>query len=109
MALCGNESSGFSGHATLEAVAESLLAVHTVLLREFNGLERRVRAMARADKCVRRLMSVPGVGVMVALTYVSAVDDPGRFRSSKTVGAHFGLTPKKYQSGETDITGRWIC
>jgi transposase len=98
-----------SGHATLETVAESLLAVHTVLLREFNGLERRVRAMARADKCVRRLMSVPGVGVMVALTYVSAVDDPGRFRSSKTVGAHFGLTPKRYQSGETDITGRWIC
>jgi transposase len=49
---------------------------------------------------------VPGVGVMVALTYVSAIDDPGRFRSSKTVGAHFGLTPKKYQSGETDVTGR---
>jgi transposase len=95
-----------SGHATLETVAESLLAVHTVLLREFNGFERRVRAMARADKCVRRLMSVPGVGVMVALTYASAVDDPGRFRSSKTVGVHFGLTPKKYQSGETDVTGR---
>jgi transposase len=62
--------------------------------------------MTRADKCVRQLMSVPGVGVMVALTYVSAIDDPRRFRSSKTVGAHFGLTPKKYQSGETDVTGR---
>ena len=43
---------------------------------------------------------------LVALTYTSAIDDPGRFRSSKAVGAHFGLTPKKYQSGETDITGR---
>src|SRR4051794_35633411 len=51
-------------------------------------------------------MSVPGVGVIVALTFAAAVDDPSRFRSSKTVGAHFGLTPKRYQSGETDITGR---
>ena len=51
-------------------------------------------------------MTTPGVGVIVALTFVSAVDDPGRFRSSKAVGAHFGLTPRKYQSGETDVTGR---
>ena len=51
-------------------------------------------------------MSAPGVGAIVALTYVSAVDDPARFKSSKTVAAHFGLTPKKYQSGETDYTGR---
>jgi len=51
-------------------------------------------------------MTTPGVGAIVALTYVSAIDDPGRFSSSKRVGAHFGLTPKKYQSGETDITGR---
>lgn len=42
----------------------------------------------------------------MALTYVSAIDDPKRFASSKAAGAHFGLTPKKYQSGETDITGR---
>jgi len=42
----------------------------------------------------------------VALTFVSAMDDPGRFRSSKAVGAHFGLTPRKYQSGETDVAGR---
>ena len=55
---------------------------------------------------MRRLMTAPGVGAIVALTYVSAIDDPGRFRSSKAVGAHFGLTPKKYQSGETDVTGR---
>jgi transposase len=87
-------------------VSESLPAVHAALLRELDGFERRVRAMARADKCVRQLMSVPGVGIIVALTYVSAVDDPNRFRSSKMVGAHFGLTRKKYQSAETDVTGR---
>jgi hypothetical protein len=75
------------------------------LRREFDGFERRVRSMARADDRVRLLMSAPGVGPIVALTYVSAIDDPARFRSSKDVGAHFGLTPKKYQSGEKDVTG----
>jgi transposase len=95
-----------AGHATLEAIAASLLAVHEVLLREFNGFEKRVRTMARNDERVRLLMSTPGVGSIVALTYVAAVDDPKRFTSSKAVGAHFGLTPKKYQSGETDYSGR---
>ncbi|ESY62593.1 hypothetical protein X743_34345 [Mesorhizobium sp. LNHC252B00] len=51
-------------------------------------------------------MLTPGVGPIVALTYASAIDDPGRFCSSKQAGAHFGLTPKKYQSGETDYSGR---
>ena len=51
-------------------------------------------------------MSTPAVGPIVALTYAGAIDDPARFKSSKQVGAHFGLTPKKYQSGETDYTGR---
>ncbi len=95
-----------SGHATLEAVAAALLAVHAVLLREFAGFEKRVRQAARSDDRVRLLMTVPGVGAIVGLTYASAIDDPGRFKSSKMVGPHFGLTPKKYQSGETDYTGR---
>src|SRR3954463_14764921 len=47
----------------------------------------------------------PGVGALVSITFRTAVDDPGRFRSSKAVGAHFGLTPKRYQSGETDVVG----
>ena len=51
-------------------------------------------------------MTMPGVGAIVALTFSSAIDDPARFRSSRMVGAHFGLTPRKYQSGETDVTGR---
>jgi transposase len=50
-------------------------------------------------------MSTPGVGPLVGLTYASAVDDPARFKSSKAVGAHFGITPRKYQSGETDYNG----
>jgi transposase len=95
-----------SGHSTLEVVADALLAAHAVLLREFSGFERRVLTMARGDARARLLMSAPGVGAIVALTYVSAVDDPTRFKSSKGVGAHFGLTPKKHQSGEKDVTGR---
>lgn len=95
-----------AGDARLEVIATALLAVHAVLLRELSGLEKRVRSMARADGRVRLLMSTPGVGAIVALTYASAIDDPSRFKSSKMVGAHFGLTPKKYQSGETDVTGR---
>src|SRR5581483_8747176 len=94
-----------SGHPTLEVVANALLAVRATMMRELNDLEKRVRMMARDDKRARLLMSTPGVGAIVALTYVAAVDDPTRFTSSKQVGAHFGLTPRKYQSGETDITG----
>ena len=90
----------------LETIAQALLAVHAVLLREFNAFEKRVLDMARADVRARLLMSVPGVGPIVAITYASAVDDPARFKSSSQAGAHFGLTPKKYQSGETDYSGR---
>jgi transposase len=95
-----------AGHPSLQVVAEALLRVRAVLLKEFNGFEKRVRTMARHDARAELLMSAPGVGAIVLLTFASAIDDPARFRSSKQVGAHFGLTPKKYQSGETDITGR---
>lgn len=94
------------GHPNLEAVGEALLSVRTVLLREFNAFEKRVRSMARLDARTRLLMSTPAVGPIVALTYAAAIDDPARFKSSKQTGAHFGLTPKKYQSGETDYSGR---
>ncbi len=95
-----------AGHPSLEVIAESLLAVRAVLLREFNNFESRVRKMARSDPRARLLMSAPGVGAIVALTYASGIDDPGRFKSSKQVGAHFGLAPRKHQSGEKDVTGR---
>jgi len=94
-----------AGQATLQMIAASLLSVHAVLLREFNELEKRVRAMARADERTRLLMSAPGVGPIVGLTYVAAIDDPTRFKSSKGVGAYLGLTPRKHQSGEKDVTG----
>src|SRR3712207_9588410 len=88
----------------------STLFPYTTLFRslgeQLRGLEKHLRDRAREDERTRPLMTTPGVGVIVALTFVAAVDNPGRFRSSKAVGAHFGLTPRKYQSGETDVAGR---
>jgi len=95
-----------AGHPHLQMIAGALLAVHAVLRTEFGAFEKHTRKMARSDPRTRLLMSTPAVGPIVALTYASAIDDPARFKSSKQVGAHFGLTPKKYQSGETDYTGR---
>jgi transposase len=95
-----------NGHPNLEAIADALLAVRAILLHEFNNFEKRVRAMSRHDAEAKLLMSTPGVGPIVSLTYSAAVDDPARFKSSKRAGAHFGLTPRRYQSGETDHSGR---
>ncbi|MGY3486296.1 transposase [Bradyrhizobium sp. USDA 4011] len=95
-----------AGHPGLEVVAQALLEAHAVLRREFNSLDKQVQKLAKSHPQARLLMTTPSVGPIVALTYASAVDDPKRFRSSKATGAHFGLTPKKYQSGETDYTGR---
>jgi len=94
-----------AGQPTLEQVTEAMLRARDVLRTEVATLHRQVLAIVRADEVCRRLMTVPGVGALTALTFKSAIDDPTRFTSSKAVGAHFGLTPKKYQSGETDVTG----
>lgn len=94
-----------AGQPMLETVAEAMLASREVLRRQAAALHRQVLAVVGADAVCRRLMTVPGVGAIVALTFTSAIDDPGRFRRSKTLGAYLGLTPKKYQSGETDVTG----
>jgi transposase len=95
-----------AGHPGLELVAQALLQAHAVLLREFNGLDRHTQRLARSHPPAKLLMTTPAVGPIVALTYAAAIDDPKRFSSSKATGAHFGLTPKKYQSGQTDYTGR---
>jgi transposase len=94
-----------AGQPMLERVVEPMLRAREALRAEYQVLHRAVLAIVREDAVCRRLMTVPGVGALVAVTFASAIDDPGRFRRSRAVGAHFGLTPKKYQSGETDITG----
>jgi len=94
-----------AGHAMLEKIVEPLLAAREAMWREFAKLHREVLTSVKEDQVCRRLMTVPGVGAVVSLTYKAAVDDPDRFKTSKSVGALFGLTPKRYQSGETDVTG----
>jgi transposase len=94
------------GHPNLQTIGQALLRVRAVLFAEFNGFERRVRAMSRLHEKARLLMSTPAVGTIISLTFACAIDDPSRFTSSKQVGPYLGLTPKKYQSGQTDYTGR---
>ncbi len=89
----------------LAILVEPLLIVRRTLREQFGIVHRRLLAVVRDDEVCRRLMTVPGVGPVVALTYRSTVDVPARFRNSKAVGAVFGLTPSKYQSGEIDRTG----
>src|SRR4029450_6138078 len=89
----------------LAVLVEPLLIVRRVVREQLGILQRRVLAVVRDDEVCRRLMTIPGVGPVVALTYRATVDVPARFRNSKAVGAVFGLTPAKYKSGETDRTG----
>ena len=94
-----------AGHEMLETVIGAMLQARDGLQIEFMRLHRRMLAIVRGDAVCRRLMTAPGVGALVAVTFKTAVDDPERFRTAKAVGAHFGLTPKRYQSGETDVSG----
>ena len=94
-----------AGQPMLERVVEPLLRAREALRSEYHVLHRAMLALVRADGTCRRLMTVPGGGALVAITFTSAIDDPGRFRRSRMVGAYFGLTPKRYQSGATDVTG----
>src|SRR5215467_10030523 len=94
------------GLPDLAALVEPLLVVRRVLREQIVILHRRLLAIIREDEVCRRLMTTPGVGPVVALTYRATVDVPARFRKSKAVGAVFGLTCSKYQSGEIDRSGR---
>ena len=89
----------------LGLLVEPLLIVRRVLREQLAILHRRLLAIVREDEVCRRLMTVPGVGPVVALTYRATVDVPARFRNSKAVGAVLGLTPSKYQSGEINRSG----
>ena len=93
------------GNGTLKALVTSMLRGRAALRVELVRIDKRLRDIARTDDTCRLMMSVPGVGPLVALTVKSGIDDPGRFRSSKMVGAHFGLTPRRDQSGERDVVG----
>ena len=91
-----------------EALSMSLLPVFDArleLYRSYRELDNRTRHLAEQDPICQRFMTAPGVGFVTALAYKSGVDDPMRFKHSRTVGAHFGLTSRRHQSGEVDFDG----
>ena len=94
------------GNAALCAIAEPMLAVWQSLREQIHVLDGQLFKRAKADPATQRLMSIPAVGVIVALAYVAVIDNPERFRRSSTVGAYLGLTPRRYQSGDVDCAGR---
>ena len=93
------------GFPRLAAIVEPLLSVRRVMRQQFAVLHKMLLDTVRGDRVCRRLMTAPGVGAVVALTYRATVDQPQRFVHSRAVGAHVGLTPKRHQSGEIDYDG----
>jgi transposase len=89
-----------------KAGIESLLSCYGKLCEEIKKIDRKIEELARNDDDVQRLMTVPGVGIVTAMTFKTEIDDPKRFRKSKDVGAYFGMTPRQYSSGETKKQGR---
>ena len=87
-------------------LVEPLLAVLATMLRELARLTKQAHDIVREEKVCRRLMIVPGVGPITALAFRATIDRPDRFRNSRAVGAHLGLMPARYQSGETDVQGK---
>ena len=87
------------GNTMLETATSPMLRARAALRLELATLEKQVRQLAQDDPICVRLMTMPGIGAVVALTYRSAVDDPARFRSSKRIGPWVGLTPH-YSPGQ---------
>ena len=95
-----------AGHPDLADAIRPLLAARHSVSRQIADLDRKVMALARTDAQVREFMTTPGIGPITALAYRAAIDDPTRFKRSRSVGAYVGLTPRRYASGEVDYTGR---
>ncbi len=93
------------GEEIPEQTVGHILRVRREVMQRLDDLHRLVLAAVKDDPVCRLLMSVPGVGQVTALAYRTAVENPARFARSRDVGAHFGLTPRRYASGETDRTG----
>jgi transposase len=89
----------------LHDALRALLAVLRTVSGQVEKLDRMTHEHAKQHRVCRHLMTVPGVGPLTATAFVTAIDDPQKFRKSKSVGAFLGLTPRRYQSGEADVNG----
>jgi transposase len=85
--------------------AGSLLSVYAGLKQQIAALDREMIGYAKASEVCRRLMTIPGIGPLTAIAFTTVIDDPSKFAKSSSVGAYLGLTPRRYQSGETDYNG----
>lgn len=90
----------------LRAIADGFIAAHITLCQAAADLDVAVRSKARTHPVARRLMTIPGVGPVVSLSFMALIDDPNRFSRVSDVGAFLGLTPKRHQSGDVDWSGR---
>jgi len=106
VALAAKVKTAISGKDTLvQETFIALLNARDGILAQIKALDRRCATIARKSPVTKRLMTVPGVGIVTALTYQAEIDDPLRFRKSRDVGVHVGLTPRRYASGEVDRSG----
>jgi transposase len=94
------------GRPELAAAVRPLLDARQAIERQVDDLDRKVQKLARDNAQVRRFMSVPGVGPVTALCFKATIDDPARFKRSRSVGAYVGLTTRRHASGELDWSGR---
>lgn len=94
------------GQPSLELIADAMLMARNALLKGVARLHKSILQIVRKDEVCTRLMTIPGVGALTAITFRTAIDDPTRIAKSRDVGPLFGLTPRRYQSGETDVMGR---
>jgi transposase len=94
------------GDGMFSETLRSLLAVLRSVREQLKVLDRRLRDYAREHAVCRRLMTIPGIGALTAIAFVAGVDDPGKFRNSKSVAAYFGLAPRRNLPGESGQPGR---
>jgi transposase len=90
----------------ISVMVEMFNPIHKALCAAANAMDEELREIARQSDLAKRLITVPGVGPVVALSYIATLDDASRFKKSKDVGAFLGLTPRRHQSGDMDWSGR---
>lgn len=95
-----------SDEGDLMSYMQPLLRIRNVILEECGELDLKIQTIAKNSELCKRLMTIPGVGVLTAMMFVCTIDNPYRFNKSANIGVHIGLTPRKYASGEVDYNGR---
>lgn len=90
----------------LATIAGAFIVIHETLCTAAEALDKELLSVARKSTLCRRLMTIPGIGPIVGLSFIAHVDDASRFRKAADVGAFLGLTPRRHQSGEVDYSGR---